>query len=84
MNLVEALKTGRDFKRRGWDQFHTPSEMWRTINELSKEDFLADDYIIEHSISAADLCAALQSVPVHLSFTPSTVYQHLCKLWGLE
>lgn len=43
MNIMEAIKSGKRFKRKGWDKFHSKSEY--TIIDF--DILLADDWEVE-------------------------------------
>lgn len=52
MNLIEAVKSGRPFKRPDWDFYHKLHELevetdLSTYFDLNAEELLADDYELE-------------------------------------
>lgn len=48
MNLLEAVKSGKPFKRPGWSNFISYITN-REIVEFSKDCLLADDYVLQHA-----------------------------------
>lgn len=51
MTLIEAIKTGKRIRRKGWEQWHLDQDM--TLNKLStlvaisRDDILAEDWEVE-------------------------------------
>jgi hypothetical protein len=44
MTLIEALKSGKPFKRPSWSSYNTI--MYQTMNGYVIDDILAEDYIL--------------------------------------
>lgn len=55
MNIIEALKSGKRFRRRRWiESGHLPSTYWTPASDISTlnlrtEDILADDWEVEEN-----------------------------------
>lgn len=47
MNIIEAVKSGKPFKRREWSAYQIPELLASKELRFGTEDFLADDWEIE-------------------------------------
>lgn len=76
MNILEALKSGKRFKRQAWlDWYHTAVQ-----EQFSTDDVLADDWEVEEvkvTITAAEFDQARHRVSVRLYRVP-TQQVHIC------
>lgn len=52
MNLLQAIKSGRRFKRPFWSHYTHPDNLDETVRWETR-DILADDYIVEDACNCA-------------------------------
>lgn len=68
MNIIEAVKSGKKFKRPHWPAFVLEAEMREPVDgyyEILPEDLIADDYEVEETqvtITTRDFVAARKRV----------------------
>ena len=61
MNLLEAIKSGKRFYRKCWPSVGFEPITFERLDELSKEEVLANDWVIEEkevTITASQFTAA--------------------------
>lgn len=87
MNIIEAMKSGKPFKRRGWDDYIFIDDAYflKNPDSLKKEFLLADDWEVQEpqcTISQKEFWQAV--VQAQQSGDAKTLVFRLAKLLGLE
>lgn len=80
MNVIEAIKSGKRFKRRSEKAWMSDDQLYNYV----KEDIIADDWEIEIqpvTITRADFDAAWDKA--HRAATFKEIYEMLCNELGL-
>jgi hypothetical protein len=74
MTLIEAVKSGKKYKRPEWKNFYSNEEIC-----FSGNDILADDYILEETELKRGLYVSEGGEIMVLEYTPNHIWKRLSK-----